>query len=184
MRTTSGALLAHEPRITTEEIDLHARAVAVCEAVTKRASVRQNLRGIGLQQRLHTLLRASGCRGLERAGEEMVDLFNAGATEDELHRYVEFLAQLCDDLFVGTSRSDRGALEVAEAQANAREDVLSIQARWQGETPVVLEERADALDRQAAVSRALGRTLRGEARAKRAGRDSALERLGVAPPAA
>lgn len=173
MRTAAPAALARGERndpeaLTPEVLDLAGRAQRLARQVTARPEVRQRLRGIGLQQRLHTLLRASGARGLQRAAEEMLDLYHAGATRAELALYGLFLGELEADLFVGAAREPRAQLEHEEAAHDTHEDLLQVRgllAAQEGrETPELLRERAAALRAQSGASTALAGRLEFDAR--------------------
>ncbi|HET8778009.1 MAG TPA: hypothetical protein VFN76_10150 [Candidatus Limnocylindria bacterium] len=140
-------------RLTPEDLDLKRRTLAVARVVVARPEVRQRLRGIGLQQRLHTLLRRDGCRGLERAGEEIIDLRNAGATEQEVRQYVVMLDELVRDLFSGKDAPRAEDLELPEQEADAAEDVLQIRAMTSGpRSPAVERELARAYRHYATIA--------------------------------
>lgn len=168
MRTDPAAAVTRGGRITPEDLQLAARSRALCAQVVARPAVRQRLRGIGRTNRLHHLLRTVGCRGLERAAVELVDLANAGATAAELALYPAWLAEVVEDLTVGTARAPRLVLERAEQDADAAEDALQVAALCAAltgaETPAMLRERAAALRGQGSASYALAARLEFDAR--------------------
>lgn len=170
MRPDLAPVLSHEGRILAEDLDLRRRSLAIVRDVTVRPEVRQRLRGNGLQERLHALLRTSGRRGLEIAAEELTDLANAGATPGELEQYPQFLAAVVEDLLERGNAIDRAALEEAEIAADTAEDALQGRALVRGvETPAEKLERARALRLQGATAFALSRALEREARQEQLG---------------
>jgi len=151
-------------------VDLRGRSLRTCRQVVARPEVRRGLPAIGRRQLLHALLREGGCRGLERAGAEMLDLAGAGATAAETWLYPQTLIDLHADLYVGLAREPRAALELAEQAVDTREDLLQVEgllaAPTSGETAAHLRDRAAALRAQGAASFALADRLEFDARTR------------------
>jgi hypothetical protein len=162
--------LQREGRIQPEDLDVARRSLAIVRDATIRPIVKQRLRGLGRQERLHALLRTSGRRGLAIAAEELIDLHNAEASPAELELYPLFLSEIISDLQERGGQLDRAALEEAEIAADTAEDALQGPALVRGfETPVEKLARARALRLEAATAHALARRLEQEVRQERLG---------------
>lgn len=166
MPPMSGPPLQRPTPTTPEDLDLARRSIDVCRLVTARPEVKQRLRGEGIRERLHQLLRTNGRRGLQIAAAEMVDLANAGASMPELELYVVFLAEVLGDLFAGKARPDLQALIAAASEDDTDEDRIEtpLLMRLANATAPDLLEAARAHRRQAASSLTLARGYENEAR--------------------
>lgn len=143
--------------ITVDDLRVSERALAVTKHATQRPAVRQRLRNDN-GERLHRLLRTEGAtRGLETVGRELVDLFNAGATEPELRLYAGFVSGVIDDLMTGAKAPDYDlALIRYETALDGREDECQHALREAEATGdrVQIERACDALETVAAESAA------------------------------
>lgn len=126
----------------------------MCAAVTARPSVRQQLRGVGLAEKLHNLLREHGVRGLERAGHEIIDLANAGATKAECLEYPTFLHELIEDIYTygGVAAPDLQLVRRERSAADREDDRLTDLHHIDGEHAVSHTELAAAYRRAAAAN--------------------------------
>lgn len=138
------------PRRSPEELAVYDRARATAHAVQARPAVRAQLvRGSRGHRWYHATRTDNSTSTLARLGEDIVALYNAGATEAEVALIEDFVRGLRLDLF-GTATRSIDELDREEAAIEAEENVLSLEARITG-SPMILRRAAKAFRREAAI---------------------------------
>lgn len=111
---------------------------------------------------------------------DQVALKVAGASEVEGGAIPNAILSLHDTLYGGAAMTCERTIMRMELDADVAEDHVEGVVAIEGENPTLLEMHADALDKQAAASRARARMLRRKARQIRTNRIVARHRIGAA----
>jgi hypothetical protein len=153
MHVKSDLVFAREarPRRSPEDLAVYDRARATAHAVQARPAVRAQLvRGRRGHRWYHATRADNSTSTLARLGEDIIALYNAGATEAEVALIEEYVRTLRLDLFSAGAQRSLDELDREEAAIEAEENILSLEARIT-RSPMALRRAAKVFRREAAI---------------------------------
>ena len=138
-------------QVATSDLDVAGRARAAMIAAIGNAT--HGLRACGRHEvywRLQGRMKVDGPRPLETLFGDLVLLANLGRPESALRAIEAEVGAVIDDLYPAAVRRDLDALDLAECELEAAENLVTLRRRMQGDTPALLREAA-VIDRAEAV---------------------------------